>query len=531
MRIVKRITDQDTRDPKTLAYIDMEGIGKGNPLLEDSLLTFQIKAYSKFSYAAGDQFWISLFKPLNQFLRTLTPAEHLILGEMFGRTKTILDDDFTHIGQIEVISKRLSEIVFTAFDSIQLSRKLIAFIINTKMPIPDLSNVGTKSYHKPENTFGYDEYVGLTAIALICKLVCPIFSEIIFRTKNVLDNSLKEIHCITILRLVLGQDFSELTEKLQLYLLTQTKKYKPLNLTSTYNGYTHNKLSLFIYAAMLVKKLVNVDICSPEGDIMVYIISCTKYTLSSLTSNMGKKNSIRLRMDPNGGADIEGNYSRLETESFLSRTTADIPILVKIGTEHMVRQTLIEYDLDMDEYKKAMEYYAISPSPSTDINKYIISTFMGHRLGGAYGINMLRADTYMKLIALTQLYMISLGAHDIVHALTIIPTDKIKTRFSAIDVRIQMNKGAGFAYRNCKRMFPYSIGSSSWDAKAKCITDYIIGPVHTYNTAPNLWELMGEECVNDTTYEYDEFIMKSIFKFINHVLEIAGHTYKEAENG
>lgn len=531
MKIVKKVVDANTASPKTRAFIDMSNVSTDKFDVPEEQLTFHVNTYAKLDYKYGDNDWIDIFKPINIFLGTLTEDEQVILGEMFVKVHHVLTHEFTRVDQISHITQKLSEIAYAAIKATDLSKKIYTFVKNSDIPIPDLGYVGKKPHHSKDMSFGYDDYIGLTSIVLLCKLFCPVFGEIIYLTKKTLDNSLKETHCIAVLKLILGNDFFDLSQKFQNYISNTIMVRKQISATSTFNGYTYSKFSLIIYAAMLVKKFVNVNIYRQGGNLVVYAITCVRSTMSSLESNMKKKNSVRERKDPGESGDEEGNYSRLETESFPSRSPVDVPVLVQVGVEHFIRTSMDEYNIDLRQFEEAVRYYEKYPSPITDINKYIICTFFGHHIGGAFGINMLDADTFMKLIAFTQLYMLNymhdVADYDLIHAISIIPTDKIKVKSTLVDDKIQMSKGASFAYRNCKQMFPYSIGNTSWDAKTKDITDFITTQIHMFNTANVIWDRMGQPNENNKTFVYGEGILQAIFKFIEHVLQIVGQTVKE----
>lgn len=517
MRIIKKVVDQDTSSPRTKAFIAMD-LPRSKFDHPDERLTFRVNTYTKLKYNSKDDGWKNIFRPINKFLETLTEEESIILGEMFVDIHTIFTDEFTNINNIIDITGKISNIVQVASDKIKLAEKIQQYVITAKIPIPDLGYAGKKAHHSKEMTFDYEEYIGLTAIVFICKLFCPIFGELIYITKGVLDNSLKETHCITILKLLIGNNFFSISQKFYNYLSSLITPRKPITHTSAFNGYTYDKFALNIYASMLVKKFVNVDIYQRDGNLITYSVTCIRNTMTSLDSNMKKKNSVMERKPPGETGEEEGNSSRLETESFPSRAPVDTPILVKISVERAIRMTIDEYNINQDAYETAVDYYLANPSPITDVNKYLISTFMGHRIGGAYGINMLDASVYMKLIAFTQLYMYNIGLYKLIHALSIIPTDKVKEEFEFVDTKIHMDKGAGYAYRNCKKMFTYNIGNTSWDSKAKDITNFITGRIHLFNTADSIWQLLEEDNCNNRKYTYDEHVIQDMFSFIEHIL-------------
>jgi len=518
-----------------LAFIDMQGldINTTTETFPEDLLVFNIKTYNKLDYKENMVHW-KVFNIVNEFLDTLSQDDLIELGRLYGRIGYILKHEFKDIAMIADITNRINSMVWETFSKTQLSSKLEQFVSDSNIPFPDLKDIGNRPQDNPETTFYYHEYVKLTTIVIICKMFFPIFGEIISITKKALDNTLKETHCITILKDVLANDFGPLTYKLQQYIynaIARTSNGSPKHtLTAAFNGYTVDRFTLYIYASTLVKKFVNVDLFKPDGNIMTYVMSCVRGTIESITSNMSKSNSVMERENPQEfSSSGEGNMSRMETESYSTKSTVDIPVITKIGTELMINRFITELNIDKKVFNAAIAYHKSHPIPVTCINKYVLATMFGHRIGGAYGINLLNANIYTKLVILTQLYAISINNLDIVHTLSIAPTDSIKTKYSIVDSRIKMDKGAGFAYRNCKAMFPYAIGNITWDSKAKEILDYIITKIHVYNTAPVIWEMLNQEEKNSEIFTYQENVVTCIIEFINYVLNQVGQKNREEE--
>jgi len=523
MRIVRKVVNPESIRPYTLAYVDMEGIEIPGSKEEDFL--YQVTTYSNLSYIKGERWWDTMFRPINELFTTFTKGEQLKLGQMYVECKSCIDHIDT-INDLSNVTNKIGRITAKALGELNILPKMMHFVQSSNIPIPELKDIGNQPHHTDEMTFKYDDYIQLTCIVLLCKLYCPIFGELIHTTKKDLDNGLKEIHCIATMRYVFAENFSYISEKLQNYLSSRcdhwVNKKNSANsldkeaLTNAYNGYTSEKFGLFVYASMLIKKFVNVNLYGQSGDIVVYIFSCAKNTIDNLVISMNNKNRVLARIDP--GDDVDGNDSILETASVVSTTTVDVPVIIKVGVDVVVHQLLKKYELDPVVYAKTIEYYRQNMSSVTEINKYVLCTFVGNDIGGASGIDLLTIEPYMKLIALTQLYLIKLGYFNVAHMMSIIPTDRLKGSFSSIDIQIEMNKGASYAYKNCKKMFPYEIGKTAWDNSASEICNSIITVIYNYNTPTILWEIMGQECKNNAEFQYDEFILRDMIEFINHVL-------------
>jgi len=524
MKIARIIVGPDAIRPEARLFIDMEGVSLGDDV-SDEQLTFRITTYNKLAYIQKDQHYGYMFNPVNSLLATLSVDEQKTIGMMFAKAHDLIDSMDT-IGDLTKTTEKISRVVYNAFKDTGLSEKIREYVRGSKIPIPALEGIGDQPHHTDEKTFYHNDYIQLTAIVFVCKLLCPIFGELIFVTKGDLDNNLKEIHCIPIMRDLLGNDFEYISNKLSRYLTMNCEQWvkrsnnqNNMSLTNAFSGFTTDQFGLYVYASILVKKFVNVDLYGTSGDIVVYIFSCAKNTVGNHMLNIKNKNRVLPRILPNDNTVVvDGNDSNMEAESVVSSATADVPILTIFAVEHAIKDMLGEYELDIQAYESAVKFYHNNIVPATDLNTYILCTFVGHRIAGAMGIELLPADIYSKLLAVTQLYMLKLNMVDVAHAMTMMSTNTLKTEYSKIDTTIEMSMGASFSYKNLKRMFPYKIGHMAWDTKAEKICSDIITKVHTYNTAPVMWDMIGQENINNSVWQYDERILKDIFEFINHVL-------------
>jgi hypothetical protein len=512
-----------------VACIDMEGLDIGVKGFKESDLYFRIDTYAKLGISRDPEAW-NFLNPVNYCLKTLSESDLKLLGRMFYDINIILKNEFIEIDQLIPITDQIMDLVYQTTSTIGLSEKIHNWVKVSNIHIPNLENIGNRPQDNKRTTFYLEDYLGLFAIIVYCKLFCPVFGQIIFKISKLVDNSVKETHCTAILKKVLDADFHDLTEKLLYYIQNVVAKGKAIELTSTANGYTLQRYSLSIYSSMLIKKFVNIDLYRDDGDIMVYIVTCSKHSLDSLNINLSTKNTIKERKGPDMfSSDAEGNVSRLETESYSSRSTVDVPIIIRLATERMINSVLSEYGLSKREFNRAVKYYNNNPVPITEVSKYITCTFFGHRLGGAKSMYFLHVGTFIKLIALLQLYLIKIQHHpSVIHLLSVVPTGIVKEEISLVDRQIQMNRGgSGYAYNNCKRMFPYAIGNISWDTKTKSIINFITNNIHHYNTAPNYWDLMNIPNANQKPYTYEEPIIRHIYTFIWHTLEMVGQRDRE----
>ena len=187
-------------------------------------LRFNVKTYSKLSTTESAQ---DKLKPIPDFINRLSEKNQRILIEMFIEIKKHILSNKEDT--IEKTAVAVGNIVFDYFTKMDMIPKLKKYVIDNKVPIPDLSKIGKRPQDDKKTTFYHDEYIDLTTIALMCKLLSGVFGEIVFLVSNVnslIDNSLKEIYAIFVIKKILDKYYKNLINKLMFYIETYAKKVK-----------------------------------------------------------------------------------------------------------------------------------------------------------------------------------------------------------------------------------------------------------------------------------------------------------------
>jgi len=515
-------------------------VPKSNIIVSEELediskrLIFNIKTYDKLSKSTNYLFTAIIKKPINRFFEFLSQEEKNMLFAMFCKIKFNIENHLS-IDFNDVI-ENIASIIRDTFNQCNLVEKIREYIKSDKeISFPDFSKKVLRPQDSPEKTFVESEYIDLTALSIICKLLFPVFGDIIGiyfkrsseKTNNA-DKLFKERFSMGILKYIFEDHFKELIDKLKFYISNEIRKRRDISdsINGLFKGFTINNVNNHILAALFIKKFVNIDFYCKGGDMMVYILVCTKCTLNSIIGGFKNKNedTIKERFTPSDFPEKfksdDNKKSNLEVESFNFDYSIDIPVLSRIGMFKLIKDKLEEFQVDEYIYNDVVSFYENNIIHLNPVNILLVSAFFAKELGSVIGVQMANINVFIKAVSFLQIYMINTGYKSLIHLLSIIPQTKIKTIKTSIDNKIIITKGQGLEYRVCKDNFVLLDNFYSWDNYiTKTICNFIVNSFHTFNTSPTIWNIIGEENKNGQDFEYDDQIINDIYKFIAHLLE------------
>jgi hypothetical protein len=304
---------------------------------------------------------------------------------------------------------------------------------------------------------------------------------------------------------------------------------------ATIGGFSKDRFHQSVYSMILVKRYVNVNFYTPDGNLMIWTSTCAKQSFTSTLGTLNKNCRVMKRVDisdgPDRGGDDESNISVLEHSSQVTSVTADVPMLIKHGVRHAIRLICREYQVSELELNTAMMYYQQNPIQVTPINKILVGILVGNKIGGAQGLKYLNNLDYTKLVAITQIYVANNIHSALVHLITattpalIDPSpENQKKETSTIDTRIDMVFKASGEYRSCEDIIPYAIDNISMGGILLKIKDNVIKYNHYANTAPNICTTIDEDpIIPGTLIEYDEMVMRNFCHIILQILNKEKH--------
>lgn len=514
MKFVKKIGS----DNKTVSvYLDLEGLDIPVPDalkehgLED-LKHFRISTYQSLGANRGEAEWEVVFGATHAIINGFTDDQrreyacmliymHYLIRSVMGNSEPLEGRAMLELeDQLAALLDKFDRIV-------DLYPKLIQYT-EEHIDIQSFERVGERPQDSVAMTFYRDDVVELTAVGLLCKMLTPIFGVFIEYTRNRLDNSLKDSHCVAILKTVLDRRCARLVKKLD-YFITRIAKQilGKLNLSHWYHGYTAGTIGFNIYSAILVRRFVVVDLFRKEGNLITYVTSCIRSVAKSQSSGGGGSNKMAVSplIPPTdrGGSD-DGNLSGLESESRSSTKTADYLFLVKAAVHELKPRFILENELDESLIDQAIAYYSVNPIALTPINSYILGTLFGPYMCGAKSIEAVHSDALAILVPIAQAYFIQQGYQDLVHAISANPTGQMRAVFPGSASQLRATWNSSFDYQNCNRKFTWIVSDLRWDTGLEKMVSTITEERYTYNTAPGIWEVMHQPSLNGSELSVPE---------------------------
>jgi len=526
LKIIKIITETDRPQSGIAKLVHDFDINNSN---DD--VTFHIGgSYKKLvSYdKQKENHWDELMLPANAFLESLPEEFQREVLLFFIKANQIIStnmyDQKSMNVSLEVIGDLLIELSNSKNSNMSLPTRLITFVKESGIPVPNLDKAMTEPHHTNSLTFKYVDYVNVIAISVLCKMICPIWGEIIHKTTSFISSDMKEIYCIKILdKLLRTSELDTIDSKFTNYLdniINRRDNNDRSKFTASISGYSPVRVRKFIYATMLVKKLINIDLLKDDSDVMKYIDTCTKSSFSALSMTVNRGNNVmsRTELTESSGGDEESNTTHLEHSSKVSQIPADIPIIIEYGVNCHIEAVCKNYNISFDMFRDAVNYYRNNIVQVNSFNTTIAGLIIGPIIGGAKGLQYLNADTFCKLIVVTQIYLALSGKSALVNLLTCnTPNDKKDSALSTVGNRINMSYNQTIEYRNCIASFPNSIGDNSFVNVINSLKDFIILYDHKYNTAPMLFKLINQDIENGEDVYYDDEVVRDICRIILQV--------------
>ena len=518
-------TDEDAveMDETEVPYIPPVTTSDGPFNLSE--LYFSVQTYRKL--LTDKTMWDRLLHTTNQFFARLTEDELRLFCLFYIEARRTIDRDLVR-GSIVSVTTNLGNMFYDLAMTIDLIPKVLIYVQgNTEIPKPDFSYAGGNiGRDRPELTFcennDLTEYYAILAITIICKMLCPLWGDMIERTVGDTGNMIKETLCLPIIEPILALDaFRAVSEKIYRCISNIVDNeikntYANGQFTATVGGVSRDRFCHIINAQLIVKKLVTVDLYKEDGNLVIWIHTCAKKTYNSLQQTLNRRCQIVPRIDISNTPDWGDDHgvSVLEYGSHTTNVTADIPGLLRFSVRNAITRLRKMFQVPENEFRMAMTYYNLDMIDVTIFNKVLVGLFVGEEIGGAQGLKYLDLTLYMELVVIVQIYIANTyNAPSIVHLLTAKTPEEIKpvAKLSTINMLIGMNTKHSPDYQACVRAFPHTIDKVGVSTVLARIQDFIVTHHHFYNTAPivsaNLDGPMATVS-NGSLLEYEEVVMQ-----------------------
>lgn len=537
MQIERRLTD--VYGPElTVAYITLNKRASKTNIDPEKDLVFFVKTYAKLSRSSGQQSWDIFFSLINKFLESIPRDVQGHIYEFYQNsaiaTNAVTEANYPKV--IRTVSKHLENLL----KATNLPQLILDFIEKENLPFPDLTGIGSRAHDREDLTFRLPEYRVLTAISLFCKLMCPIWGNFIYLTQPYVKTTSKEAHCLAMFIPALEHPtFADVHAKLENYMRNSVNSFfkrqqnyhggdtYDLSFTLAHSGFGMDRFAQNVYGMICVKKLtlydpvpeVQPDATTKPRDVMKYVAVSITATIYTIVTTLQKNSTTMVRRDPSESSLSDtDSTTRLENESLVSKMSADIPLLVAFGVDHIIKRTCSQNNFPMDVFNDAVAYYHKHPPQLTPFSKTMLSSYLGRELGGTTTLRYLTFEPIAKLITLVQMHLASsMVPSQLMHLLSAISTSAPKKGGSTgVDQRIRMVYDSGIEYRKLVSIYPLSLGpNKSIRQQIADLVVFIAEYGHYYNTPPAIMAYMNEAPVdNGTLLKYDDQIVRELCTFL-----------------
>ena len=272
MKISWRHTPTPPDGETVVAYYDLE-----QPTTELPAQTFSINSYQKL-VVDPEENWERLLRPANRFLTSLTDREQGTLVRFFNSARDVnsifapstIEKAAEHIGQ------KFSELAAT----LKLQDKLVEYVIrDTDIEIQEKWDApGTVMSH-----MNVSDYHTLLAMSVLCKVMFPLFGEIMERARMSSRDVVTEAVCIPIILPALyhSREFGDSPQRLVNFvcrIIDDEREKNPAVEEKLRSVVSYAEFYNRIIAALLIKRFVTVDLMTPGGNLLVWIEACTRNT-------------------------------------------------------------------------------------------------------------------------------------------------------------------------------------------------------------------------------------------------------------
>jgi len=530
------------------AAVSLRGDNSQEEIHPDTV--FSMKTYEKIAKDNEGNIGDLILLPVNLFFDTLTFNEQQQLDQLYIDAKNL-------IGTITADNRRevqdnLQQQIFNTLRTLNLADKMVKFCQTDQFVYPDLSVAGTLPHHSPAKTFMLNDYVEITAISLLSKLMVPIWGEFIKVLGLIgIDNNQREKIAFDLIEPSLEDGaFERIYQKLSYTLSTLvmerrklTDKKASLSATTssfiiTHNGIDDQMFDSIVMATIIVKRMATYEcfIRLKDGNVpnaMVYIDDGIKRTSDTRIQYM-RNNMNTMPRKPLPSHDQEDNSSILDHASKTSKKPIDVPISVITAVELWeLPRLVVDTNTPADVYEEAARYYDNNSFDVSPLCQAMLASFIGTRFGGSKCINYLPAKLHQRLVILLQIYLINQEMYDLASLISSqTPQQQIDGGTSPIAMRIRANLRSN-EYQQCQNLFKgflekpvvhfgkrqvttkkIDVERIDFVTHVDKLVDWLVKYRHYENMAPSLWAYAKQDApVTGSDVQFDENIIRNLCRF------------------
>lgn len=486
--------------------------------------------------------WDRFFKPVNGFFSTLTDEEQSVFFEFYRMARQsvqYINDHHAVTATTNMLGSEFLRLVM----SMRIIDRILRYIDDVKMPFPDLDGIGTRVQDTEKMTFRRHEYPPMTAISILCKILCPIWGEYIENIRHIWSNHQgdqknPELFCAEMIRAVLDTDrLAEVATHFEEYVeetirttisrsgSSRTKASADAAFTRASSGVGDRAFVALIFATLLVRKFTNIDLLMPSCNIMTYMNTSIKETVDTTLHDMSKSTNLEQRRESNSSDDSgQGSESLFETHTRSSEQPMDICVIARVGLSYQMTRIARALDVRVGTVRSIAAYYRRNPIDVSIMTEAITASILARHTGGSAVLRTLALDTYADMVAMTQIVLARNGYDQLVYLLTCSSSPNVRlTAETAVDFRIKSNLENTAAFRKCIAVFTEADRQKATEYINR-MKDWVLYREHFHNLAPDVATLMGLEDtpVRGSPVEYRDDVMQQFCNLLTaqHMREI-----------
>lgn len=392
------------------------------------MFEYSLERYTKLNKASLTEGRLpinNVLTPVNKFLETLSIDHQRKLAMTIFNMHVQICQIFTtniKVSELEEFTYDLGEFLITLDNEIGLIEKIANFV-STQVPLGDFQEIGTREQDTKELTFLEPDVHGLTVIAILNKMLSPLFSVFmnILRNKKELNCDLGyELPCVFILSKILSRHYPDLIEKFKGYISHNIKKKNSFTESdsATMLHLTPNTMCIKMYAQLLIRSFVNVDLYNMDRNLMSFVCRSILDATNSTAKNINeyrvfvRKPTVKHQdEDTSGYLDVNSSVSRVPFD------TAKITVSAVLPTVKTCLATYAQI-FSEDDFVQSLAYYRQNTIVPNAWNRYLANAFYRNFLGGSQSIQMLKSSQFNELIACLQMVALKQGYIELAHMLT-----------------------------------------------------------------------------------------------------------------
>lgn len=493
---------------ETVAEPDENGnvrmVSKPLQEIAPQMFVFSMVRYTKLNKASLTEGRLpinNVLDPINLFFKSLSKEDQIAIAYTIFNMHVSICKRFSEdikVSKLNEFTYELGDALITLDNAINLIEKISNFV-SEKVPLGNFEEIGTREQDTKELTFLEPDVHGLTVIAILNKMLCPLFSvymNILLNKKNLYCEHGYELPCVFMLSKILSRHYSELIEKFNNYIDHNINKKNAVieSNAATMLHYTPTSMCLKMYAQLLIRSFVNVDLYNMDRNLMSFVCRSILDTITS-TSKSINEYPVFVRK-PQVKHQDEDTSGYLDVSSAVSKAPFDTAKIIATATRPVVNKCLASYAhiFSQEDFESSLAYYRTKVIVPNAFNRFLVNTFFRSFLGGCQCVLLVKSTQFNELVACLQMIALKKGYVELAHMLTATKSQ------STYPENIQFSSSyRGRFYERTRMIFeegPIGPLAKSFDQWMSSIVNEIATHNWYFNTSMPIWDATEQEPLN-----------------------------------